>query len=232
MANVECTIVVQAPADTVYQIWRNFGNMPQIMSNIEDVRETGDGKSHWKARAPLGAHAEWDAEITRDEPGRAIAWRSIDSDDSNVRTHGSVAFDGMGDSTRIIVALDYETTTGGVTETVAKIFANPEKQIEEDLGRFKERVEQGGHYARATDEVVANPDTPGAQRTVGKYPDTKSEGPPPFGPGTPEPGTMRAPTTTGTPGGALGAPTGSELKRDPEERSERMDPRTGAGAID
>lgn len=76
------------------------------------------------------------------------------------------------------------------------------------------------------EKAPASTDTADKSRTVGKYPDKGADSPPPSGPGTPEPGTMRAPTTTGTPGGALGAPTEAELKRDPEAESDRDDSRT------
>ena len=35
-------------------------------------------RSHWKAKAPLGAAVEWDAEITADVPNELIAWRSVE----------------------------------------------------------------------------------------------------------------------------------------------------------
>jgi len=33
------------------------------------------------AKAPAGRHVEWDAEITDDQPGDLIAWRSIEGSD-------------------------------------------------------------------------------------------------------------------------------------------------------
>jgi hypothetical protein len=45
------------------------------------------------------------------------------------------------------------------------------------------------------------------------------------GPGTPDEPQHGRPTTTGTPGGGLGAPDEAELKRDPEATSEKDDSR-------
>ena len=65
MARVEREIVVQAPPDTVYQVWHNFENFPGFMRNVEEVRPMGAGRFHWRAHGAPGFDAEWDAEITR-----------------------------------------------------------------------------------------------------------------------------------------------------------------------
>jgi len=258
MSKVEHEIMVQAPADNVYQVWRNFENFPNFMSNIEEVRDVGYGRSRWRAKGPLGANAEWDAEIVVDEPGRAIAWRSLENG-SNVRTQGAVRFESEGDATRLFVTMSYDAPARGLGELAAKIFSNPEKQVEEDLRRFKEMMETAGQagYQRSTEEVVGhgtpnttmrvndtvdNSGTEGDEdNTVkGKYPATTGAAEPPYGAGMsndesvrgdPHPAThMRRatprPTTTGTPGGTLGAPTEGDLKRDQRSISERTDTRT------
>jgi uncharacterized membrane protein len=144
MSKVKKEITVQAPVDVVYRAWHNFENFPHFMSNIEEVRVVSGGRSHWKAKGPLGTAPEWDAEVTLDDPERAIGWRSIQGDKAGIETAGRVNFEGAGDnSTRVEVTLEYEAPGGLVGEAVAKIFSNPEKQVEEDLQRFKETIEKG-----------------------------------------------------------------------------------------
>ena len=72
MPKVEREVVVQAPVDIVYRAWHNFENFPKFMDNIEEVRVVGNGRSHWKAKGPLGSDAEWDAETTLDEHNKAL----------------------------------------------------------------------------------------------------------------------------------------------------------------
>ena len=257
MSKVEHEIIVQAPADNVYQVWRNFENFPNFMSNIEEVRDIGDGRSRWKAKGPLGANAEWDAEIVVDEPGRAIAWRSLENG-SNVRTQGAVRFEAEGDATRLFVTMSYDAPAHGLGELAARLFSHPDRQVEEDLRRFKEMIERQGQagYQRATEEVVGH-GAPGTAMRVndsveasgtgeednavkGKYPATTGAAEPPYGAGmsnddsvrgapSPAPPPRRRvaprPTTTGTPGGTLGAPTEGDLKRDQQSISERTDTR-------
>ena len=76
MSKVKKSVTVQAPVDIVYRAWHNFENFPNFMSNIDEVRVVNGGRSHWKAKGPLGSSAEWDAEVTMDKPNEAIGWRS------------------------------------------------------------------------------------------------------------------------------------------------------------
>jgi uncharacterized membrane protein len=143
VTKVKKSISVDAPVDVVYGAWRNFENFPQFMGNIEEVRVVDGGRSHWKAKGPLGASAEWDAEITLDEPNNAIGWRSIGGERSGIETAGRVNFCAREDCTEIDVTIEYAAPGGLVGEAVTKIFSNPEHQVEEDLGRFKETIEKG-----------------------------------------------------------------------------------------
>lgn len=142
MPKVKRNITVNAPVDLVYRAWHNFENFPAFMDNIERVRVVSGGRSHWKAKGPLGRDAEWDAEITLDEPNEAIGWRSIEGK-SSVKTAGRVNFREAGPSTELDVTIEYDPPAGVVGDVVTQIFSNPEKQVEEDLARFKEMMERG-----------------------------------------------------------------------------------------
>lgn len=61
------------------------------MTHLESVRVTGEGRSHWIAKAPAGTTVEWDAQITDDQPNQLIAWRSVEGAD--VENSGSVRFE-------------------------------------------------------------------------------------------------------------------------------------------
>ena len=141
MTKIKESTTVQAPVDIVYQAWHNFENFPQFMENIEEVRVVSGGRSHWKAKGPLGASPEWDAEITLDEPGKAIGWRSIEG--SPIKTAGRVNYERAGDGTRVEVTIEYEAPAGAAGDVVAKVFSNPERQVRDDLARFKQLIEAG-----------------------------------------------------------------------------------------
>lgn len=136
------TITVGGAPSEIYAVWSNFAMFPQFMKYIEEVTITGTDRSHWVMKGPLGYSAEWDAETTRMEPNKRIAWRSIDTDDTNVKTSGQVTFNELpNNQTEVTVTLLYVPPAGVVGEVVAQVFANPEKRLEHDLENFKRFVE-------------------------------------------------------------------------------------------
>jgi uncharacterized membrane protein len=152
MPKVEREITVNAPRDMVYRAWKNFENFPLFMDNIEEVRVTSGNRSHWKAKGPLGMDAEWDAEMTLDEPGETIGWRSIEGNQA-LSTAGRVNFDDEGTATCVRVMIQYDAPAGAAGNVVTQIFSNPERQVEEDLQRFKEEIEGGG-LGQADDPIT------------------------------------------------------------------------------
>ena len=137
-------ITIRASAEDVYRRWHDFEQFPTFMYHLESVEDTGGGRSHWIAKAPAGRTVEWFAEITEDEPGRRIAWRSIEGGD--VETSGSVELRAApGDrGTEVHVALSYTVPGGPLGAIVAKLFGEePGQQIEDDLRRFKQLLETG-----------------------------------------------------------------------------------------
>jgi uncharacterized membrane protein len=137
------SIIVKADVATAYDAWASFENFPRFMKNIKSVRTTGPNMSHWEMEGPVGTKIEWDAETTRMEPNKRIAWSSKDHEDSDITTSGQVTFNDLPHGeTEITVMLQYVPRKGGaVGGAVANLFANPEKQLEEDLYNFKEYIE-------------------------------------------------------------------------------------------
>ncbi|AWN21847.1 cyclase [Deinococcus irradiatisoli] len=139
---VEHSVVIDRPAQSVYDYWRKLENLPQIMSHLETVTVLDERRSRWVAKAPLGTHVEWEAEIVNDKPGERIGWHSLPG--ATVDNAGSVQFESMpgGTSTRLHVALSYRPPAGPLGAAVAKIFGEePSQQIAEDLQKFKQSFE-------------------------------------------------------------------------------------------
>lgn len=152
MATAEKTIIVTAPVSEVYEFWTHFDRFPQFMNNIKSVEMRGDRRSHWVAKGPLGTSVEWDAETTMMEPNKRIAWNSRDNGD--ITTSGQVTFTELDNNqTQVQVLIKYEPPAGALGEAVAKIFSNPQSELEEDLERFKTMINQQRTYAGRTPEV-------------------------------------------------------------------------------
>jgi len=142
------SVAIRASAEDLFNIWRDFENLPRFMSHIIRIRARRN-RSHWVARGPVGTPIAWDAEIVTEDPGRMIAWRSLEG--SQVSTAGSVHFTPLpgGRGTEVLVTLKYDPPGGALGTWLAWAFRqDPERVIREDLGRFKQMVE-AGEIARA-----------------------------------------------------------------------------------
>ena len=144
--HIEESFTINKTPWELYQYWRDFKNLPRIMSHLESVAVLDDKRSHWVAKAPAiaGGKVEWDAEIINDEPNALIAWRSLENAD--VDNAGSVRFVPAADDggTEVKVVIDYIPPAGRVGKWVAKLFGEaPDQQIQDDLRRFKQIMETG-----------------------------------------------------------------------------------------
>ncbi len=141
---VEKTVTINKPAEELYRFWRNFENLPTFMKHLQYVRVWDEKRSHWIAKAPLGATIEWDAEIINEQENKLIAWGSVENAD--IENSGFVRFQPAptGRGTEVKVVMEYNPPGGAITATFAKLFGEePEIQISEDLYRFKQLMETG-----------------------------------------------------------------------------------------
>lgn len=142
--DAKSTVTINCPADTLYDFWHDFENLPSFMRHLEIVETTAPRRSHWVARAPGNRTVEWDAELTEDVPNERIAWRSLPG--SEIPNSGSVRFvPAPGDrGTEVHVQLSYEPPAGKLGVIAAKIFGEePSQQVRDDLRRFKQVMETG-----------------------------------------------------------------------------------------
>jgi len=138
------SVTIALPPDAVYRFWRQLENLPTFMRHLESVRMLDERRSHWTARAPLGASVEWDAEIMEDIPGERIAWESVEG--SDIWSAGSVEFRTAPAErgTEVVVRLRYAPPGGPAGAAVAKLLGEePQMQIAGDLRRLKQILETG-----------------------------------------------------------------------------------------
>jgi uncharacterized membrane protein len=141
--HVQKTVTITKSREELYRFWRDFENLPRFMRHLESVTTSGDARSHWVVKAPMG-NVEWDAEITEERPNELIAWRSVDPTD--IQHTGSVRFQDApgGRGTEVHVTLEYRSPAGGAGATMARLFGEePAQQVGEDLRRFKQVMEAG-----------------------------------------------------------------------------------------
>lgn len=141
-AKIEATLTVNRSREELYRFWRDFSNLPQLMSYLERVENLSETRSRWIAK-PIGEKAvEWEAEIINERPNELIAWETLPGAD--VSSAGSVRFeDAPGDrGTEISIKMQYHPPGGRLTSTLLTLLGqSPETQIREDLHRFKQFME-------------------------------------------------------------------------------------------
>ena len=144
---------VNASPETVYGLWRDLERWPSFMRHIEAIDRAGPDRWKWKARLPGVGEIEWTAELTKDEPGRSLAWRTLSG--GVVDHSGSVTFEPLPASrgTGVRVELDYAPPAGAVGRVLASLLQPAtERLIRGDVRRLKSMLETGEVPINPTDE--------------------------------------------------------------------------------
>lgn len=155
---VRKTINIDAPVEEVYRFWSQFTNFPKFMRHIREVRDLGNGRSHWVASGPAGLSVAWNAVVTREEANSLIAWKSETG--SLVESAGMVHFrPNERGGTQLDIHMSYNPPAGAMGHALASIFgADPRHAMNEDLVRFKSLLENSktsiGSHTVTRDEVM------------------------------------------------------------------------------
>ena len=108
------------------------------MESVEEVRQDGPKRLFWKTKI-AGKDKQWEVEIIEQVPDKRIAWVRVDG----TPNAGEVTFDPM-ESERTLITLTMEYEPEGFLETAGDVLGIPSGQVEEDLKRFRDFIEQTG----------------------------------------------------------------------------------------
>lgn len=141
---VETSVTIDKSPEEVYRLWRNLRELPRFMRHLESVEEHGE-TSTWVARAPAGmGKLKWEAEITTDQPGRRLAWRSVGT--APVDNAGEVTFQEAPGKrgTEVKACIAYRPPAGDLGRRAGKAMSPAFRQmVHADLKRFKQYAETG-----------------------------------------------------------------------------------------
>jgi uncharacterized membrane protein len=117
--SVQLSFIVARPVEEVFAFCRDFENFPRVIRTLRDVRDHGDGRSHWSASTPTGDTMEWDTVTTKYVPNSVIAWESVPHSPVEMRaTLRFVPEDGM---TCVKVAAEYQVVKGSTRDALAAL---------------------------------------------------------------------------------------------------------------
>jgi len=142
--NIETTVIVNRPVDTVYSFWRRLENLPLFMTHLKSVKQKEHDTSDWEAYIPGGIGSiHWEAKIVNEIPGEVIAWNSLEN--STINNAGKVRFEDIGElGTAVHVVISYQAPLGVAGEKVLSLLTPTfEKMIRRDISNFKAYVETG-----------------------------------------------------------------------------------------
>ena len=140
---IEQAVTIERTPAELFDFWRRFDNLPRFMDNLESVTLLDEGRSRWVAKGPLGMRVEWEAEVLNEIPDELIAWRSLPG--SDVDQAGSAHFTpAPSGGTEVRVILRYSAPAGALGDALAHVLGDdPDRQIADDLRRFKQVMEAG-----------------------------------------------------------------------------------------
>jgi uncharacterized membrane protein len=129
------SVDVAAPVRVAYNQWTQFEEFPKFMGGVEEIRQITDDTVHWKVDI-AGVTREFDTVITEQTPDQRIAWKTVDGP----HHAGVVTFHKLDvDTTRVTLQMDYDPQ--GFLENVADKIGFVSGQLESDMERFKEFIE-------------------------------------------------------------------------------------------
>lgn len=137
-------VTVNRPPREVYAFWRELPRVAEAMPRPTRVVELDQRCSQWTVVGAAGRTARWRAEITQDEPGRALAWRVGDGPAPH---EGRVWFTeaSLGRGTEVRAALRYALRGGRLGRLVLALTGDePDQVLRTTLRRAKSLLECGG----------------------------------------------------------------------------------------
>jgi uncharacterized membrane protein len=132
---VSMSFVVPHPVETVFAFCRDFEHFPQFIGALRDVRDYGDGRSHWCASTPAGRTVEWDTVTTKYVPNRVIAWTSVGG--SAIDMSARLRFVPEGGGTCVKLDAAYRVADGTLADAIAALLTPQRKrELEADILRL------------------------------------------------------------------------------------------------
>ena len=143
---VAVSFVVEHPVEVVFAFCRDFENFPQFVGALREVRDYGDGRSHWCASTPSGGTVEWDTVTTKYVPNRVVAWTSVGG--SPVEMSARLRFVPEGGNTCVKIDASYRVVEGTMADALAALLTPP---------RSRSLAAEARRLGPVLDALLANP---------------------------------------------------------------------------
>ena len=156
-------VTVAVPSQTAFSFFRDFSHLSSFMKDLKSVEVLSPTRSRWTVEVK-GKEAQWEVEITKEEPNRMISWRSVEG--SEVDTAGTIWFTPAPEAlgTIIHLSLEYKIPGGKLAELMTRFTGEDPRSLSFiNLRRLKCFLETG---EIATIEGQTSGREPGAEIIV------------------------------------------------------------------
>ena len=134
------SVRVACPVDDCFAAWSEPANLPRFLSHLKGVSEFEDARLRFTVDA-AGRDLDLDVILTRFEPPRVIAWRTLGG--APLSHSGLVTFAREGRRTVVSVLFTYATPPRQLRHLVTDVLGPlPQRRLELDLLRMKALLER------------------------------------------------------------------------------------------
>ena len=134
-------VTINRPIEVLYRFWRYVSNLPRFSQRVHSVEVLDYRRSRWTASGPGGLSPSWEVELAEEREPEVLLWRSP----AGARVEHTLALTltpapgGRGVEVRVAASV---RPPGGAA--VGRVLGEwPERQLTEELRRFKQLVETG-----------------------------------------------------------------------------------------
>ena len=136
---VESSVEIEAPVEKVYDYWKTLENLPQFMTNVEEIRPTGPDTTHLGGQGSFGGQARVRC---KDDPEQAQRGNRVEHRERPGSDFGAGAFRRWMRLHRRRGPDELLGRAGGkASEVASRIVANPELMVQQDLRNLKDILE-------------------------------------------------------------------------------------------
>lgn len=155
--DVRSSVEIGRSVADVFDFFKDFENLPQVIAAVTAVHDWQDGRSHWIVRSRRGVALEWDAVITKYVPRSVIGFESVPGGPVQVAT--TLHFIPLAaDRTRLDVDVTYRALNTELSDAIRALLSRrPSRRLHIDLERTRTYLES----LSPTEATGALPERPG-----------------------------------------------------------------------
>jgi uncharacterized membrane protein len=150
MSQASHSVTVDVPLRVAYAQWTQMEEFPRFMQGVDEVRQVTDTLLRWTVTVQ-GVRREFDAVITQQVPDEVLAWSTM----QGPRQAGTVRFrPASADRTDVSLELTFEPE--GMVEHAGDLLGFVQRQVRDDLERFKAYIESRGAASGRWDGTISD----------------------------------------------------------------------------